>query len=648
MRRNFFICLLLAAITLAIYWPARHYGMVDYDDPLFLTENEEINSGLNWHSLWWALSGILVANWHPVTSLSFVLGRQFWGTNPGAEHLVNVVFHAANAGLLFLALNRMTRATWRSAAAAALFAWHPLRVESVAWISERKDVLCGFFFLLTLWAYARYAQAQPGAEGRESRAGSGSPALDARRWTPDYCMALIFFALALMSKPMAVTLPFVLLLLDFWPLGRVASDGWRVTSDRNSKSRGSTPWRGEAERSRPDHPLLEKWPFFALTVFFSGLTYWIQKNSAAVIEFGRLGLGDRISNAVSSYLQYLAKLFWPAKLAAIYPFPKSHDPAEIWLAALLLLAVSALCVCQLARRPCLAAGWFWYLGTSVPIIGLVQVGGQAMADRYTYLPLIGPVISLVWLAAEVFQSRRILLSAATAMVLAAFAGLASRQVQFWRNTVVLFEHNIAVTPENAAANYTLGLGLEHAGDTNRAVVCYRVATAIFPGDVEAHKNLAHLFCQQGHWTAAKEECDALLALNPNDAASHLSLAQVAGHFGRADETVFHLNEALRLNPDFVEAMNNLAWTLSASRAANLRNGARAVELAKRACELTHFKKTIYIGTLAAAYAEAGRFDEAMATAQMAIALAQQNGEPDLLQKNQELLERYRRHQTARE
>ena len=634
MRRNLFICLLLAGITLAIYWPVRHYGMVYYDDPLFLTENEEINSGLNWHSLWWTLSGILVANWHPVTSLSFVLGRQFWGTNPGAEHLVNAVFHALNAVLLFLVLNRMTRATWRSAVAAALFAWHPLRVESVAWISERKDVLCGFFFLLTLWAYAQYAQGKPRVEGRESRAGSGGLALDARRWTLDYCGALVFFTLALMSKPMAVTLPFVLLLLDVWPLQRWSKVEGRGSSKTAVSALGSLFW--------------EKWPFFALTVFFSGLTYWIQKNSAAVIEYGRLGLGARVSNAVSSYLQYLAKLLWPAKLAAIYPFPKSHDPAEIWLAALLLLAVSALCVCQLARRPYLAAGWFWYLGMSVPIIGLVQVGGQAMADRYTYLPLIGPVISLVWLAAECFESRKILLSAAAAVVLVACAGRASRQVQFWRNTAALFEHNIAVTPENAAAHYTLGLGLEHAGDTNRAMVCYRVATAIFPGDIEAHKNLAHLLCQQGHWTAAGKECDILLALNPNDAASHLLLAQVAGQLGRADEAVFHLNEALRLNPDFAEAMNNLAWMLAASPEAKVRDGRRAVELAERACELTQYKKTVYIGTLAAAQAGAGRFDDAMATAQKAIALARQNGEPDLLQKNQELLERYRRHQTARE
>jgi tetratricopeptide (TPR) repeat protein len=640
MRRNLFICLLLTGVTLVIYWPVWHYGIIYYDDPLFTTDNAMVKSGLNWQSIWWALSSIVVANWHPVTSLSFVLDNQWFGANPGAEHVVNMAFHAANAVLLFLVLNRMTGGAWRSAVVAALFAWHPLRVESVAWISERKDVLCGFFFLLTLWTYAQYAQRWSGVEGRESSAQAvRSP--DPQRRTLDYCMALVFFTLALMSKPMAVTLPFVLLLLDVWPLQRWSKVEGRGSSKTAVSALGS-------RLSAFGSLFWEKWPFFALSVFFSGLTYWIQKNSAAVIEYGRLGLGDRISNAVSSYLQYLAKLLWPAKLAAIYPFPKSHDPAEICLVAVLLLAVSALCVCQLARRPYLAVGWFWYLGMSVPIIGLVQVGGQAMADRYTYLPLIGPVISLVWLVAEFFQSRKILLSAAAAMVMVACVGLASRQVQFWDNTVALFEHNVAVTPENAAAHYILGLGLEHAGDTNRAMVCYRMATAIFPGNIEAHKNLAHLLCQQDHWTAAEKEGDTLLALNPNDAASHLVLAQVAGHFGRAGEAVFHLNEALRLNPDSVEAINNLAWTLATSTEANLRNGVRAVDLAKRACELTHYKKTIYIGTLAAAYAEAGRFDDAITTAEKACTVAEKSGDPNLLQRNQELLALYRRHQPYHE
>jgi tetratricopeptide (TPR) repeat protein len=648
-----FICLFLAGITVAVYWPARHYGIIYYDDPLFTTENDMVKSGLNWQSVWWALSSVVVANWHPVTSLSFVLDHQFFGTNPGAEHLVNVLFHAANAALLFLVLNKMSGATWRSAAVAALFVWHPLRVESVAWISERKDVLCGFFFMLTLWAYARYAQ----------KSKVQSPKSKVFYW-----LALVFFALGLMSKAMLVTVPFLLVLLDFWPLRRISEFGVRPalrslwakdgSSELKNASRPSTlnPVKGRgrvaqlyaALRPQLSTLLLEKWPFFALSAFFCGITFLVQKEFAAMVSFDRLTLGDRISNAVSSYLQYLVKLFWPAKLAVIYPYPKSHDALEGWLIALLLAAVSVLCICQLFRRPYLAVGWFWYLGTMLPVIGLVQVGGQAMADRYTYIPLIGPVISLVWLAAEVFPSRKTSLFAATAIILAAFLGQTGRQLQFWRDTVALAGHNIAVTPENASAYFTLGVGLEHAGETNRAMVCYRVATAIFSGDIDARKNLANLLRQQGHLSAAEQEYNILLALNPNDFATHVCLADVVGHLGRTDEAMSHLNEALRLNPDSTEALNNLAWMLATSPCAEFRDGPRAVALARHAGELTKFEKTIFVGTLAAAYAEAGRFDDAIATTQKAIALAQQNGEQDLLQKNQELLERYRRHQTARE
>jgi tetratricopeptide (TPR) repeat protein len=623
MRRQLFICLFLAGITVAVYWPARHYGIIYFDDPLFVTDTEEIQSGLNWHSLWWALSGVLVANWHPVTSLSFVLGHQFWGTNPGAEHLVNMLFHAANAALLFLVLNKMSGATWRSAAVAALFAWHPLRVESVAWISERKDVLCGFFFILTLLCWARFVE--------ESKTKSSKSKVF-------FGLSLLMFVLALMSKPMAVTLPFVLLLLDVWPLKRFSSFKFQVSSSE-------TP---STLNPQPSTLLLEKWPFFALSAFFCGITFLVQKEFAAMVSLDRLTLGDRISNAVSSYLQYLVKLFWPAKLAVIYPYPKSHDAVEVWLIALLLAAVSGLCLCQLFRRPYLAAGWFWYLGTMLPVIGLVQVGGQAMADRYTYIPLIGPVISLVWLAAEVFPSRKTSLFAATAIILAAFLGQTGRQLQFWRDTVALAGHNIAVTPENASAHFTLGVGLEHAGETNRAMVCYRVAAAIFPGDIDARKNLADLLRQQGHLSAAEQEYNILLALNPNDFATHVCLADVVGHLGRTDEAVSHLNEALRLNPDSTEALNNLAWMLATSTNAAVRDGARAVRLAERAREITGGKKTIYLGTLAAAYAEAGRFDDAISTAEKACALAEKSGEQNLLQKNQELLELYRAHQPYHE
>ncbi len=672
MRRNLFICVLLAGVTLAIYWPVRHYGIINYDDPLFTTENGMVKSGLNWQSVWWALSGVVAANWHPVTSLSFVVDNQIFGANPGAEHVVNVAFHAVNAVLLFLVLIRLTGSAWRSAVVAAFFAWHPLRVESVAWICERKDVLCGFFFLLTLLGYVRYVEKSgvqppspnssgaPGspestAQSPESTAQSPQPAVQLVAPKQGegglhplssfpYWLALVFFVLGYMSKPMIVTLPFVLLLLDVWPLNRFTiydTDSGRVLAIHRSLR--FTIW-----------PLIrEKLPFFLLSAVFSWLTYDLQKTHAAVVQLSRIGLDTRLGNAVNSYLQYLAKLFWPAKLAVIYPYPKSQNDVDLWLTVLLLLAISVLCVYQLARRPYLAVGWFWFLGTSVPIIGLVQVGEQAMANRYTYLPLIGPVISLVWLAADTFKSnfsRKFILAPATVVLLAACILAARWQVQLWKNTVTLCEYTVAVTSGESSIQYCLGSGLEQEGRLSEALMHYRIYAALWPQDYRVHYSLAQVLGKQGHWAEAMKEYQiaADLGANPNDYVAHLNFADAFAHLGRFPEAVEHLDAALRLNPDSPDVLNNLAWTLATCPDAGVRDGARAVELAQRACVLTHYTQTTYVGTLAAAYAEAGKFDDAMATAQKACALAAQSGDTNLLQKNRELLERYRRHQPARE
>ena len=678
MRRQLFICLLLAGVTLAIYWPVRHYGIIYYDDPLFVTENAEINSGLNWHSLWWALSGVLVANWHPVTSLSFVVTHTFWGANPGAEHLVNVVFHAANAVLLFLVLNKMSGAPWRSAMVAALFAWHPLRVESVAWISERKDVLSVFFMMLTLWAYAQYVscarhkvlEREGDGNIQHSTSNIQHPmpgiAAHASRY---YLLCLFSFALGLMSKPMLVTVPFVLVLLDIWPFGRISEFGVRPALRSLWAKDGSSELKSAPQPRKGAWPrgatlrgftppifkqlLLEKWPFFLLSAIFSGLTYALQKSHAAVVSWERLGWTDRISNAVSSYLQYPAKLFWPTKLAVIYPYPKSYDALEVWLIALLLAAVSVLCVCQIKRRPYLPVGWFWYLGTALPIIGLVQVGEQAMANRYTYIPLIGPVISLVWLAADTFKtnfSRRFLLVPATVVLLAACALATRWQVQFWKNTVTLCEHTIAVTTDNPSAQFCLGVGLEQEGRLSEAMVHYRIQAVLSPLDYRVHYSLARAFGKQGRWAEAIGEYNAAadMGANPDDYVAHLNFADALTHLGREQEAVSHLNEALRIEPDSTEAMNNLAWMLATSPDTNVRDGKRAVELAERACKLTQYKKTIMMGTLAAAYAEAGQFDDAITTAEKACILASESGNQDLLKKNQELLNLYQNHQTYRD
>jgi tetratricopeptide (TPR) repeat protein len=453
-----------------------------------------------------------------------------------------------------------------------------------------------------------------------------------------YGLALVFFALGLMSKAMLVTLPFLLLLLDIWPFKRVAADGWRVAE-----------WK---------KLVVEKWPFFALTAVFCVVTFLVQRGDAATPSLQELGLGLRLENIVVSYLRYLGWTLWPANLAMFYSFPYDrHFYLALWpgwqitAGALLLAAVSALVLTQIRRRPYLAVGWFWYLGTMVPVIGLVQVGSQGMADRYTYLPLIGPVISLVWLVTEKWPAGRFskgLLASLTAVILAASIFQTRHQLQFWKNTESLCRHTIAVTGENPQAEYISGLGLEHEGRLEEAMSHYRNAVSSQPRVKAAFPALGRLLARQGNWTLAEQAYATMLGDDPNDFAAHLGLATTLPHLGREAEAEAHLKTARENCPDTPDALNNLAWTLATSPEAGLRDGARAVELASRACALTGYRETIMVGTLGAAYAEAGRFEEAVATAQKACALAAAAGKTELLKINQQLLESYRQHQPYRE
>ena len=714
MRRPLFIALLLAGITWALYWPAGTFDVVFYDDTFF-TDNPAVQCGLNSQSLRWALTSTVAANWHPVTSLSFVLTHQFFGANAGAEHLVNALIHAANAALLLLVLVRLTaplprtqtpalgddRPTgtpngmmvWQCALVAAIFAWHPLRVESVAWIAERKDVLCAFFFLLSLLAWARYAR------GKEQGAGSVEDGAKRRPETGDlkhesgsiltamepgapkgeifnlqkaglfYWLALGFFALALLSKPMAVTLPFVLLLLDGWPLGRgrelrpetgdlklenrkrrMEDGSWKlgVGVMRNAES-GWWNWRGL---------VVEKIPFLLLTAIFCAVTLAVQHGENATASLQELGLGLRLENVIVSYLRYLGWTLWPAKLAMFYSFPyDGHFYLALWpgwqigAGALALAGITILCLRQWARRPYLAVGWFWYLGMMVPVIGLVQVGSQGMADRYTYLPLIGPVISGVWLGAELWRAGifpKLFLSTLVAVILGASLWQTRHQLQFWKNTDSLCRHTIAVTGENPRAEYIAGLGAEHAGRSEEALAHYRNAVSSQPRVKEAFYALGRMFGQRGDWAQAEATYMARLGDDPDDFAAHLGLATTLPHRGRMAEALAHLQTAKQNCPDTPDALNNLAWTLATQPAAELRDGARAVALAERACQLTGYREIIMVGTLGAAYAEAGRFDEAIATAQQACALATAQGKEELLKINQRLLEWYRQQQPVRE
>ena len=583
-----------------------------------------------------------------------------------------------------------------------MFALHPLRVESVAWVAERKDVLSGFFFLATLFLYGLFVQRKtPRSEprmgaarpSRKSETGpvattrqrgerpkaEGNPKSETRNKNPMaertmvqetfavsspcsfvslrgftspvagspwvfYTLALLSFALGLMSKPMLVTLPFVLVLVDYWPLERFEMSDFK---SRISKLKGL---------------IYEKVPFFLLALVASWVTLEVQKSAGAMQFFEGIPLTERLSNAVTSYVRYVGKMFWPTELAVIYPHPAKRYlltdawPAwEVALAALLLIMISVLCVRELSRRPYLAVGWFWFLGTLVPVIGLVQVGEQAMADRYTYIPMIGPAIALVWwvsdlsaewLASGIVSRRLQKIGAAAAIVV--LACLTRHQLGYWQNTVTLFEHAIAVTADNPSAQFAVGVGLEEEGQASKALVRYRVAVAIDPHYGKAYYNMGQILRKAGNWPKAADAYTAAARCNPNDVPTQLNFASVLPHLGRTSEAIAHYERALELDPNSTEALNNLAWLLATSPDAPLRDGTRAVQLGERACELTDFKVPVFLGTLAAAYAEAGRFTEAVTTAQNASSLALGAGDAATATVNEKLMELYRANKPYRD
>lgn len=631
MRRELLIASALAILTLGVYWPVGTHEFILFDDPEFIAHNPHVRAGLTWETVKYAFTASVAGNWHPVTTLSHALDCQVFGVDSGAHHLANAAFHTANALLLFFLLQSMSGATWRSAIVAGLFALHPLRVESVAWIAERKDVLSGFFFMLTLLAYTKYARAKSRKAGIQR---NNHPQHAPRRIALWYALSLCLFALGLMSKPMLVTVPFVLFLLDYWPLHRFEL---------------STLHSALCSFGRL---FLEKIPFLVLSVVACAITLRIQEVSHMVRTSSEIGLITRLGTAIVSYFHYLAKTFWPNDLAMLYPHPGLHYPVryewpvwEVVTIALLLLAISALCICQIRRRPWLAFGWCWYLGTLVPVIGLIQVGEQAFADRYTYLPLIGPVLVLVWGVAEwwrTWASRKVLLAVPVFASTAACILLTSGQLHYWQNTVTLLEHTAAVTPDNPAVQYCLGCGLWFGGHPQQAAARFRAALAIEPRMAQAHCALGGLLKDGEHWQAAAEQFQATIRWGTNAYPAHLGLAMVLPHLGRNRQAIPHMDEVLRLQPKPpIDLLNDFAWSLATSEQAEARDGAAAVRFAEKACELTENRLPVTIGTLAAAYAEAGRFQDAVAAAERAIALAATSNQNELVEKNRQLLEWYR-------
>jgi len=535
LRYRYTAVVLLMAVTLAVYVQVGRYDFVNLDDGFYVTDNAHVQQGFSWETLRWAFTTDTLANWHPLTVLSHTLDYRLFGLNAGGHHLVNVLFHLLNTLLLLDVLRRMTGAFWPSLWVAALFAVHPLHVESVAWISERKDVLSTFFGLLALRVYHAYAvpnrsSAFPGAVG----------------W---YLVVVLMFGCSLMSKAMLVTWPCVMLLLDYWPLKRFErTDG--------------------AGRVRVACALVaEKIPLFIMSGAASLVTWILQRHVDSVMPLDIMPLRMRLSNALIAYAVYLEKSVWPAGLAVFYPHPGDAVPLWQSIGALLaLVAITALAVLEMRRRPYLIVGWLWYLGTLVPVIGIIQVGAQAMADRYTYVPLIGIFIAVVWGAADVVargQRPRLLTAGAATAAIAALAITATFQVRHWQNSVTLFDHAIKVTANNSLAHYNLGLALAARDKREEAIKHYREALRICPGYCSVHTDLGIALAKQGRKEEAWTEYQQALACSPPSADVYNNLGLLLMGLERFDPAIAHFSEALRLDPRYVQALNNRGKALAA-------------------------------------------------------------------------------------
>jgi len=534
------LCLALAVVVLLVFYPTLRHDFVNYDDNEYFFSNPQVQAGLTWPGATWAFRTTHSNNWHPLTWLTLMLDAELFGTGPRGPHLTNLLLHAANSVLLFLLLRRMTAAHWRSAAVAALFALHPLHVESVAWVSERKDVLSAVFFMLTLLMYARFVERST-VEGSVSNSDTSRAVVQSPKSKVFYGLALLFFALGLMSKPMLVTLPFVLLLLDFWPLRR---------SD-------VLPLR---------RLIVEKLPFLAMSLAASVATVVAQHD--AVQSLDRLSLGIRAVNAVVAYVRYLGKAFWPVDLAVPYPHPGYGSPWLFGLSAGLML-ISVVAVWRFGRKfPFLVTGWFWYVGMLVPTIGLVQVGMQSMADRYTYLPLIGVFIILAWGTNEMLnplrlsRSGRTVVATCVAVILMACVARTVDQLGYWRNGGTLFRHTLAVTKRNDLAHYNLGQYYSSTGENAAAIEQYLNALEIRPNYDDALNNLGVALAMKGELDAAVARIQEAIRRNPNKADARFNLGNVFVLQRRFEEAAGAYEEALRLQPDYPEAHNNLANVLA--------------------------------------------------------------------------------------
>lgn len=608
------IILIYLALILAnfiAFEPARHNDFINFDDNVYVTDNSSIKNGITRDSVLWAFTTQHAGLWIPLTWLSLMLDHEIFGLNPLGFHLTNLLFHMANTLLLFVVLSRMTGSVWRSALVAAIFAIHPLRVESVVWITERKDMVSGFFFMLCLAFYIRYTE---------------------QRNMGRYFLVALTLFLGLMGKPMLATLPFILLLLDYWPLGVFQ---YGIPAEKINSSHIKSPHRKVLGNSFL-RLVAEKIPLFIISLAVGVVTVFAQNNEGAMSSLENLPAGFRFSNALISYVSYIGKMFYPSDLALLYPYPE--EPYPLWMpiiSFLILAGITGTVFYQARKRPYLLVGWLWYLGALIPVIGLTQAGEQAMADRFTYLPSIGLLIIIAWGGHAVFSGwkhRKTALGLAAGILLAILLSTTRAQVRYWKNDFTLFEHTLSVTENNYLIHHNYGCSLAKDHLYDRAIAHLKESLRLKPQHLSTLRNLGNVLLVQGNAHETIRYYNELLREKKDWPDVYQGLGAAYSQTGQFDLAVTHYKESLRLNPGSIETLNNLAWILATCEDEKIRNPEEAVQYAEQACGLTHFERPRLLDTLATAYAADGKFPKAVQHAEKAIQLAKSSGNAELAEK----------------
>ena len=525
-RRNIVVlCVLLAVVTFAVYMQAGDHPFISFDDPSYVTDNPHVSSGISVQNIFWAFTSVEAGNWHPITWLSHMTDVQLYGMNPRWHHVTNVIIHIISSLLLLFLLHRCTGLLWQSSFVAFLFALHPLHVESVAWVAERKDVLSAFLWFVTLLFYSEYVKKH-------------KPAL--------YVLSLVSFMLGLMSKPMLVTLPVVMLLMDYWPFDRYRYGG---------REQGLRQFSGRLRALA-----IEKIPFFICSLLSGLITIYAQHKGGATSSLEALPLGLRVENASVAYVNYIIKTLWPSDLAVYYPFSPTIPFWHVIGSLLVLLLISAAVVRIRHRHPSLAMGWFWFLVTLIPVIGLLQVGSQSMADRYSYIPAIGLFIVAAWgapLLTTCLKRQKAILAISAGLVIIASAVLTWQQLGYWRDSISLYRHALSVTSGSYLVHSNLGVALAEKGDIDAAIHEYHEAIVISPGDFKAHGNLGLALLERGDLDGAVQECQIALQLKPDNMSSHYNLGLALAKKGNLDGAIHEYQEAIRMNPNISKVHNSL-------------------------------------------------------------------------------------------